>query len=204
MEDWRQLFKMKKLILATTSIPRKQAFNELNIPYEAVGSDVNEYFEGRPDNPRALVLCLAKLKAENVQKKILNPDSIVIGFDSVGYFNNQILEKPKTKEEAFNRLQNYSDNNYEFFTGIHLIDNEYTQSKLVETKVQMRNLSFGEIKKYLHDDPNYRRYALGFDPLNTFGSSLIKSIEGSYNNILRGIPLETIVEMLIERGFNLK
>jgi septum formation protein len=192
----------KKLVLATTSIPRKQAFDELGIPYETTGSHVDERFKERPTNPKDLVLLLARLKAETVAKK--RPDSIVIGFDSVGSFNGQILEKPESKQEAYERLQNFSGNSYKFFTGICLIEKDYCESKLVETNVWMRELDKEEIIKYLKQDENFNRYALGFDPLNTFGASFIKKIEGSYNNILRGIPLELIVEMIKKRGFEIK
>lgn len=192
----------KRLVLATTSILRKQAFNELEIPYEAVGSEVEERFEGRPKNPSELVLHLARLKAENVSKK--RPDSIVIGFDSVVYFQGRILEKPESKQEDYERLQNFSGMSYEFFTGIHLIDESYTESKVVTTKVWFKEIDKKEIMKYLKQDKNFNRYSQGFDPLNTFGASFIRSIEGSYNNILRGIPLEVIVEMIKKRGFELK
>ncbi|MBA7615335.1 7-methyl-GTP pyrophosphatase [subsurface metagenome] len=192
----------KNLVLATTSIPRKQAFDELDIPYEAIGSNIEEDFKGRPTKPRDLVLCLAKLKAQNVAKK--RPDSLVIGFDSIGYFNGKILEKPISKQEAFERLMAYSGNFYEFFTGIHLIERNYNESKVVVTKVKVRELDKNEIIKYLRQDGNFGRYSQGFNPLNTFGASFIKEIEGSYNNILRGIPLEIIVDMIKKRGFEIK
>jgi len=41
---------------------------------------------------------------------------------------------------------------------------------------------------------------LGFDPLGHYSSTFISNIEGSYNNLLRGIPLEVIVEMLSSAG----
>jgi len=193
---------IKKLVLATTSIPRKQAFDELSIPYEAVGSYIEEDFQRRPTKPRDLVLCLAKLKAESVAKGY--NQGIVIGFDSVAYFQREILEKPKSKQEAYERLQNFSGNSYEFFTGIHLVDNNYTESEVIKTEILMRNLDKEEIIKYLKQDKNFKRYAQGFDPLNTFGTTFIKEIKGSYNNILKGIPLEVIVEMIKRRGFEIK
>lgn len=208
---WGRVNMKKKLILATTSIPRKEAFDELEIPYDAVGSNIDENFDGRPTDPEELVLCLARLKAEEVARSLKaegvarsHLDSIIIGFDSVGYLNNKILEKPKNRKEAFNRLLAYSGNSYEFFTGIHLIDGEYTESKIVKTKVQVRKLDKKEIKKYLNQDPNFLKYSQSFAPMNTFGASFIKRIEGSYNNILRGIPLELIVEMIKKRGFEIK
>ena len=190
----------QKIILATTSPYRKEVFGYTGYDFIAEGSNIEENFEGRPNKPQELVETLAKLKAENVAKNYKT--GLVIGFDSIGYFNGQILEKPKSKEEAYRRLKSLSGNKYEFFTGIHIIDldKQNAISKVVKTEVFMRQLYEDEIKKYLEEDPRFNTYAQGFDPLKNRGMTFIQKINGSYNNILRGIPLETIVELLNEIG----
>lgn len=192
-----------KIILATTSPYRKQAFQMLDIEFTAEGSSVDEDFDGRPNEPDKLVASLAKLKADAVAKN--HSDGIVVGFDSVGWFNGQVLEKPKSREEAFERLKSLSGNSYHFFTGVHVINTSDGKmlTQVVRTEVTMRNISGSEIGKYLDQDPNYRTYAQGYDPLGTYGSTFIKGIDGSYNNILRGIPLEAIVEMLKDVGYKM-
>lgn len=190
----------KKLILATTSPYRKQAFAMLGIPFEAEGSKVDEYFDGRPDDPEALVLHLAKIKAEAVAKN-QTENCTIIGFDSVGWFDGKVLEKPKSREEIVERLKAMSGNQYQFYTGIYIIDGLKIISRVVKTEIVMRNLADTEINWYLDQDPNYKTYAQGYDPLGTYGSTFIKEIHGSYNNPLRGIPLEIIVEMLQGTGF---
>jgi septum formation protein len=190
-----------KIILATASPYRKEAFGFLGFEFEAEKSEVDENFSGRPERPEELVRVLARLKAESVAKK--HKEGIVIGFDSVGYFNNSVLEKPKSREEASQRLKALSGNSYQFFTGIHIINisDGKTLSKAVRTDVSMRKFSDREIKWYLDQDPGYNTYAHGFDPVGNYSSTFIREIAGSYNNILRGIPLEVIVEMLFEAGF---
>lgn len=198
----------QKIVLATTSPYRKAAFEMLGIPFETMGSDVDEYFDGRPDDPAGLVAHLAKLKAEAVAKKNIGPN-IIIGFDSVGWFDGKVLEKPQTTEEAQKRLQALSGNCYQFFTGLHviLIDSsgeEKIISRVVKTDIQMREISDAEIDWYLkQDNPNFKSYAQGYDPLGTYGATFIKEIHGSYNNPLRGIPLETIMEILNELGYKI-
>ncbi|MDD5463611.1 MAG: Maf family nucleotide pyrophosphatase [Candidatus Moranbacteria bacterium] len=197
----------KKIILATTSPYRKAAFEMLGIPFEAIGSNVEEYFDGRPDDPEALVLHLAKLKAEAVAQGNKGA-STIIGFDSVGWFDGKVLEKPQTREEMLERLRAMSGNRYQFYTGIHIIDfssddGQKILSKAVKTDIVMRNLTDAEINWYLDQDPNFKTYAQGYDPLGTYGSTFIKEIHGSYNNPLRGIPLEVIVEMLKEVGWQI-
>ena len=72
--------------------------------------------------PEELVAELARLKAEAVAKG--KDNGIVIGFDSVGLFNDTVFEKPKSKEDACQRLKDLSGNSHEFFTGIHIINLE--------------------------------------------------------------------------------
>ena len=80
------------LILATTSPYRREAFRELGYQVVLQGSNVDEYFEGRPGNPATLVMQLAKLKAESVAPGF--SEGTVIGFDTVGWFQGKVLEKP--------------------------------------------------------------------------------------------------------------
>jgi len=185
-----------KIILATGSQYRKEAFEMLGIDFITEVSDVEEYFEGRKSSPDELVIELARLKMEAVARK--HKDGIIIGFDSVGYFQNQILEKPKSRDEARKRLQKMSGETHTFLTGIVMrnLGIEKELFNVVKTHVVMRALRDDEIEKYLDQDPHYNTYALGYDPLGHYSAAFIKEIKGSYNNLLRGIPLETIVEMI--------
>jgi len=191
---------MSKIILATSSPYRREAFKFLGIDFEAEGSEADES-QAKRDEPEKLVKELAKLKAEAVAKKYSN--AIVIGMDSVGYFNGEFLEKPKSKEEAFQRLKSLSGNNHQFYTGIYMVNtlSGETSSRVVKTEVFIRDLSEREINKYLNEDEFYNTYALGYDPLGHYSSTFVKGINGSYNNLTRGIPLEVIVEMLPEVGY---
>lgn len=194
---------MKKIILATTSPYRIEAFEMLGLDFESSGSNIDEKFEGRPNDPQALVSELAKRKAEFVAKNYT--DGLVIGFDSVGCFENEVLEKPKDKEDARARLLKMSGKQFQFYTGICLInvENDKKYQDVAITKAFMRELSNSEIERYLTQDQNFKTYALGFDPLGHASMAFVEKIEGSYNNLLRGIPLEKIVTMLKEAGANI-
>lgn len=193
---------MTKIILATASPYRKEAFGFLGIDFETEGSEVDESSAER-NNPEELVKNLSELKAEAVAKNY--PDAIVIGMDSVGYFEGKILEKPKSGEEAFQRLKNLSGKSYEFYTGIYIINTltRASVSKAVKSEIFMRELSDSEINKYLNQDPNYKTFAHGYDPVKNISSSFIVKLVGSYNNVLRGIPLEVFPQMLFEVGYNI-
>jgi len=195
---------MTKIILATTSPYRIEAFEFLGIPFEAEGSKVDESQIPR-DNPEELVKQLSKLKAEAVAKKYR--DAIVIGMDSVGYFNGKILEKPNSKEEVFQRLKFLSGKKYYFYTGVYMVNtaNQKTISRVVRDEIFIRKLSDSEINKYFEQDKEsiYRTFAHGYDVKNKISCSFVSKIVGSPNNVLRGIPLEVLPEMLSRVGYKL-
>ncbi len=87
----------QNLVLATTSPYRLEIFQKLGLHFTSEGSNVDEYTADRPSDPEDLTQHLAKLKAESVAEN--HQSGIVIGFDSVGLFNGEILEKPRSREE---------------------------------------------------------------------------------------------------------
>lgn len=185
-----------KIVLATGSPYRIKAFKMLGINFEPETSNADEKYDGRPDEPEQLVKTLAKLKAETIAKN--HQDGIIIGFDSVGFFEGQILEKPKSRDEAFERLKKLSGKKFQFYTGIHFInktkDETTTDSSI--TNIWMRELSEKEINKYLDSDDRITTFALGFDPEAHYSATFAEKVEGSYNNLLHGIPLEVMVKHL--------
>lgn len=189
-----------KIILATTSPYRREVFGYLGIPFEGEGSNVDESQLER-DDPEKLVKGLSRLKAEAVAK--FHPDSVVIGMDSVAYFKGKILEKPKSKQEAFERLKGFSNNSYQFYTGVFMVNtsNKKELQRVVKSDVFFRELSDSEIERYLEQDPDYKNYAHGYDPVKNISSSFVAKIVGSPHNVFEGMPLETVVEMLREIGY---
>jgi len=198
------LSEKKDLILATTSPYRLEIFNKLGLHFTSKWSDVDEYTADRPSEPEALTKHLAKLKAESVAQN--HKTWIVIGFDSVGLFNGEILEKPKSREEWFARLKAMSGNTFAFYSGVHMIDitTGKTLSWCVKTDNTMRKYSDSEIDKYLDNcDEKYKTHAHGFDPSNYYSMTFIDTINGNPMNVMMGIPLSTIMEMLKELWFTL-
>lgn len=189
-----------KIILATTSPYRIKAFKMLGLGFEAEASNAEEKFAGRPNDPEALVKELARLKAETVAKN--HKEGIVIGFDSIGFFEGKILEKPGSRQEAFERLKNLSGKKFQFYTGMHTIKlpEKKAFSDSSKTEVWMRKLGEKEISAYLDSDKRFMTYALGFDPEASYSASFAEKIKGSYNNLIHGIALETVVKRLRQMG----
>jgi len=186
---------MEKIILATASKHRIEGFKHLGLEFLSEKSNIEEHIDGRPDDPEELVKCLSRLKAEAVKKN--HPDGIVMGFDSVGYFEGQILEKPQSREEAFDRLSKLSGKDHEFITGVHMINikNRTQLQRVVSTHITFRDLLEESIDRYLNDSEDYRTRALGYSPFTGISSTFPRLITGNFSNLAYGIPLDNVIEM---------
>ena len=98
-----------KIILASKSGVRKKILEDYNIDCEVVPSNVDEdqakesLLEGGAA-PEMISKNLAELKSVKVSNKF--PDQLVLGADSVISLNDNLINKPNSREEAFNILKN--------------------------------------------------------------------------------------------------
>ena len=93
-----------KIILASKSGVRKKILDKYKIDSEVIVSNVDEdevkeslIAEGA--NPLIISKNLAEIKSIKVSSK--NPDRLVLGADSVISLNDELVNKPNTREEAF-------------------------------------------------------------------------------------------------------
>lgn len=192
------------IILATTSKPRINAFKSLKIKFSCEGSNIDEKNVKRPKDPLKLVKILAMLKAESVAKK--HKEGFVIGADSIGLYKGKILEKPASKLEAFKRIKELSGKTCYLYTGVCIINikDKKKITKFLKTQINMRKISEKEINIYLNKYKSYSNYALGFSTLDTLSTTFIQEIKGSYHNVISGMPLELIMQMLYSLDYNIK
>lgn len=205
-KEKRDHMKDNLIILGTKSQFRIELFKKLGLDFINMDSDVDEKDGDRPGNPVELSAYLARRKADSVCKKVGGDKSrgFVIGFDSVGEFNGNLLEKPKSEAEAFQRLLEISGKNVLFHTGIHIIDLKENRrlSDVVTNENKVRRLSKKEIEFYLKQKDNRcTSHSLGFDPTNSYSATFIKEINGESYNTSHGLPLSRIIEMLKELGY---
>jgi len=101
---------MKRLILASGSPRRKKIFEDLGLDFEIIKSPYEEVLDNH-DFAYEKIEKLAYNKAYEVAKNIKD-DAIVVGADTIVVLDNQILGKPKDKEEAYKMLKALSNNEH--------------------------------------------------------------------------------------------
>ena len=195
-KDKKTVSEKQDLILATTSPYRLWIFKNLWISFVSEWSDVDEYTVDRSTEPEKLTQYLAKLKAEAVAGK--HKTWIIVWFDTVGYFDGKILEKPKTREMAYARLKSLSGKSFTYTTGIHAInlDTQQTITRATQTEIYMRSYTDQEIDFYLDNcNEAYKTHAHGFNPENYYSMAFIQKVIWDPNGII-GVPLWEIMSIL--------
>jgi septum formation protein len=188
-----------KLVLASKSPRRKMLLEQLGLQFDVIPSDADER-EIKEENPEKLVKRLAELKVESVAGK-LDGDNIVIGADTIVYFDGRIIGQPGNEEEAKATLRMLSGKTHEVFTGVCVINTKNNQKLLdaVKTYVTFRELSEKDIEKCLE-----HKIILGGAGSYTpeIYSRIFERLEGSFNNVV-GLPTERLIPMLRSQGIDI-
>jgi septum formation protein len=182
-----------KLVLASSSPRRKELLGHLFLPFEAHTSHIEETTSEK--EPGKIVMDLSKQKTLEVAKSFDTSKALIIGSDTIVFFNGQVLGKPKTHEEAFNTLEMLSGNIHDVYTGVCFSFNGEVRSFYEKTQVEFENISSELINLYVQtNDPMDKAGAYGIQ-----GSALsfVKSLNGSYSNVM-GFPINTVLKELLK------
>jgi septum formation protein len=179
----------RRIILASSSLRRKQLLKQAGFEFETIASDVEEVI----DNQLALELAIEKLayqKAYQVHQH--HKDAIVIGADTIVVCENEVLNKPNSKEEAREMLLKLSGRTHFVITGVCIIDGlPFTFHEL--TKVTFISLTTDMIETYISTDEPYDK--AGGYAIQGLAKDFIKEYSGDYENVV-GLPLTKVVSYL--------
>ncbi|KAL0216133.1 hypothetical protein P9112_008317 [Eukaryota sp. TZLM1-RC] len=176
----------ENVILASTS---KGRFNVLKsiFPYlKAIPSHFDESSINFTD-PYLLVSSLSQLKALSVLDANPHLSDIFIGTDSMTVFQDQVLGKPKTPEEAHSMLSLLQGNTHSLITGVTLLQKQKSEIKMKTytetTLVTFNDVSSQWISDYIKLGECY--YSCGGYFIDSeVGSQLKKSLNGCIYNVI--------------------
>lgn len=192
---------MKKIILASESPRRRQLLEQIGFNFEAVPSQVDED-EIIDKDPLINIQLLALRKAQEIANKGYR--GIIIGADTQILIENEIIGKPKDREDARRILLKLSGKSHKVVTGVAIIDTEVVSSETwVEiTIVKFRELTIDEIEEYL-DTGEFIGKA-GAYGIQGRAAVFVESIEGCYFNVV-GLPLAKLyVKLRMKLGLGKK
>jgi septum formation protein len=188
------------LVLASSSVYRRELLARLRIPFSIFSPDVDEAaLTGEP--PRETALRLAGMKARTAARA--HPDGLIVGSDQVAVLGGQALGKPGYYEAALRQLTAMAGRVVTFHTAVCLFDARtgVCQIDEVPTRVWFRHYSLGQAQRYLEAEPAYD--CAGSAKIESLGIALVERVESSDPTALIGLPLIALTTMFINAGIDL-
>ncbi len=181
-----------KIILASASPRRQELIKMITEDIVVNPCDCDETIkEGLVS--REIAEYLSKIKGEAVKEQF--PEDIIVSADTIVCLNDNVLGKPKSREDAFSMLRTLSGNTHSVFTGVTIIKGDKEKTFSQETKVTFYDLSDKEINEYI--DTNECFDKAGSYGIQGKGGLLVKGIDGDYFNVV-GLPVARLKRELQE------
>ena len=177
-----------RYILASASPRRRELLSQILADFEVIPAQGEEKVNISLF-PEQMACALAESKCDEVFQK--HPNATVIGCDTIVVFGNEILGKPKDREDAAKTLKMLSGKTHFVITAV-CVRNKY--KKVLEfdkTEVKFNVLSDDFIKIYVDSG----------SPLDKAGSygiqdgGLVKEYFGNYTNVV-GLPVPLTKKLL--------
>lgn len=188
---------MQKLILASSSVYRRELLERLQLPFSVESPHVDETpLDG--EQPEETAIRLAQMKARKVGDH--HPDALVIGCDQVATLDGMQLGKPLTHDNAVKQLRLMRGRTVTFHSALCLY-NARTGSMQAEVdpyEVSFRHLTDDQIERYLRKEQPY--HCAGSAKSEGLGIALIEWMRGNDPNALIGLPLILLISMLQNEG----
>ena len=187
--------KFNRIILASGSPRRRELLAKLNIDFEIITSDADETIDS--DNPETIVETLSERKARAVFDTITDDNVLVIGADTIVYYDGEVLGKPEDEEDARGMLSMLSDRTHQVYTGVSILSRIKGEEK-VKIFSDRTDVTFYEIDKF--DLADYIKTGSPMDKAGAYGiqddfAKHVKKIDGDYNNVV-GLPLSKLYQEL--------
>ena len=188
-----------KIILASKRGVKKKLLDKYKIDSEVVVSNIDEdeiknslLAEGA--DPSLISKNLAEVKSIKVSSK--NPDMLVLGADSVISLNNELINKPKSRDEALQILKKLNNSKHYLISSACISKNgsmiwNHTDS----SELKMKNFSEIKLKKYLDKISTETLLAYGVYQIEADGLELFEYIKGDQDSIM-GLPIKDIINYI--------
>lgn len=184
--------KDKQIILASQSPRRRELLAGLGLEFSTLSLDIDESFNREIYKANEITEYLSAKKANAYSD--LKASEIIITSDTTVWANNESLEKPENREDAYRMIKILSNNTHSVYTSVTIksVDKEVTFT--AETKVTFANLSDEEIYFYIDQfKPFDKAGAYGIQ--EWIGYIGVEKIEGSYFNVM-GLPVHQLYKEL--------
>lgn len=183
--------KEPQLILASASPRRRELLEQIGVHFVVQTADVDETpLAG--EMPETLVERLAIMKAEAVWK-CQNMGLPVLGSDTLGILNGELLVKPVDLADAQRMLRKMSGQQHAILTAVALVTETGVSAVTSRSVVKFRSVTDEEILAYW--DTGEPQDKAGAYAIQGRGAVFVEKLEGSYSGVM-GLPLFETAQLL--------
>jgi septum formation protein len=143
--------------------------------------------------PAEVAKTLARLKANNVLE--LEPEAVVIGADQVLSVGEEILQKPRSREEARAQLKKLRGRTHKLHSAAVVLCKAEVASLSDSATLTMRDFSDDFLDWYLETAGEGVLTSVGAYHIEGLGIHLFSEVQGDYYTIL-GLPILPVLEEL--------
>lgn len=185
---------MERLILASASPRRHQLLSWAEIPFDVL---VRETKEDYPDglSVEDVPVYIARNKALAVQAELTHTP-VVLAADTVVVLGEEIIGKPKDRDDAIHILSKLSGRTHRVITGVVLRKGEKEIAFSDITEVHFHALTQEQIVFYVDRYKPYDK-AGAYAIQEWIGVVGIHSVSGDFYNVM-GLPVSRVVQLLPE------
>ena len=183
---------MQKIILASQSPRRKQLLEWAEVPFEIIVKETDEsYLPGL--TVEEVAIHIARNKAIAI-KQLNNLTIPILAADTIVVLNNEIIGKPKDREDAINILTRLSGKKHSVITGVVILYKDKEIAFADTTEVEFYDLTKEELSFYVDKYQPYDK-AGAYAIQEWIGVVGIKSINGDFYNVM-GLPVSKVVKAI--------
>lgn len=187
--------KKYNIVLASKSPRRQELLKGIGVDFTILTKEVDESFPSKlPLIDVAPFLSLKKAKA--FEDTELPDNYMVITADTVVIVENEILGKPKDRDDAIRMMNLLSGKAHKVVTGVTVHTKEKTKTFSVTSKVTFETLDNQEIDYYIDNFKPYDK-AGAYGVQEWIGYIGVSNVEGSYYNVM-GLPTQRLYKVLKE------
>lgn len=194
---------MEPIILASSSPRRQEILKMLKIPFRVIIPNIDETLVQAVELEHVPEL-LAREKVTAVIHSLPPAQEIpyILGADTIVIFNNEIMGKPQSQEQAFEYLKKLQGKTHTVITALVLYKgkNKSTVSKINKTRVTFSPMTDEEIQWYI--DTGEWHGAAGGYRIQSLASLFVEKIEGSYSGVV-GLPISELYDILKEQDYSI-
>ena len=185
-----------RVILASSSEVRNEVLNQyfldvVNVPH----SVEEEKFKTRQNSPEGIVHRIAKEKALSVAESY--PNEMIIASDQILLCENKVISKPKTLEEAKQKLLFLRNKTHKLYSSIYVIQNQKLYFQQVKkATLFFANITQKEIEVYVKNNTKTVLTTVGSYKIEENTKyKFIKIIDGDIETIL-GFPVKDLMKKI--------